>query len=413
LPAWKAAASALSETMKGSSTGAVTSGRGHHLRKSLVIAQIGVALTLLMGIGVLIQSLVKMQKQDLGFRPQGVLVAHIELPQIKYPSQTQWAAFFEQLLRGVQSLPGVQSAAIAAGGLDLSTGGGFIDLSIEGRPPADPRETPTARAVCVSADLHRTMGMPIVRGRGFTEQDLRRNARSVIIDETLARRYFPDVDPVGRRVNGRTIVGVAATIRDYEELDPAVSTLYLPIEGHHFMISDLVVRTEGDPLRWSDAIRAQVSLLDKGQEISDIHTLEKTLADMLAPRQFTTILLAVFAQITLILAAVGLYGIVQYTVTQGTRDLGIRMALGAQSRDVLRGVLRQGLTIALVGVVVGAAGALAATRALSSLLYGISSTDPATLTVVSLVLMVIALLASYLPARRASRIDPMEALRYE
>jgi putative ABC transport system permease protein len=413
LPAWKTADVALSQTMKGPSTGTAVGRSGRHLRKGLVVAQIGVALTLLMGIGVLIRSLINMQRQDLGLRPQGVLVAHVELPQVKYPSQAQWAAFFEQLLRGVQSLPGVQSAAIVAGGLDLSTGGGFIDLSIDGRPPADPRDTPTARAECVSADFHRTLGMPVVRGRGFTEQDLRRNSRSVIIDETLARRYFPGADPVGQRINGRTILGVVATIRDYEELDPSVSTLYLPIERHHYMISDLVVRTEGDPLRWSGAIREQVSLLDKEQEISEIHTLEKTLADMLAPRQFTTILLAVFAQITLILAAVGLYGIVQYTVTQGTRDLGIRMALGAQRRDVLLAVLRQGLAIALLGVAAGVAGALAAARALSSLLYDVGPTDPATLIVVSLVLMGIALLASYLPARRAAGIDPMVALRYE
>jgi putative ABC transport system permease protein len=413
LPAWKAADIHLSRTMKGASAGAAVGHCGRHLRKGLVVAQMGVALTLLMGIGVLVRSLINMQRQDLGFRPQGVLVAHIELPQIKYPSQAQWAAFYEQLLHGVQSLSGVQSAAIAAGGLDLSTEGGFIDFSIDGRPPADPRDKPTARAECVSPDFHRALGLTVVRGREFTEQDLHGNPGSVIIDETLARKYFQDVDPLGQRIDGRTIVGIVARIRDYEELDPSVCTLYLPIHQYHYLVSDLIVRTEGDPLRWSAAIREQVSLLDKEQEVSEIHTLEKSLADMLAPRQFTTILLAVFAQITLLLAAVGLYGVVQYTVTQGTHDLGIRMALGARRVDVLLAVLRQGLTVGLLGVVVGVAGALAITRVLASLLYDVSPTDPATLAVVSLVLIGMALLASYVPARRAARIDPMVALRYE
>lgn len=413
LPAWRAADVRLSQTMK-STAASTTAGSGwRHLRKGLVIAQIAVALTLLMGVGILIQSLINMQREDLGFEPEGVLVAHIELPKIKYPDYPQWNSFFDQLLRRVQALPGVQSAAIVSGGLDLSTGGGFMDFSIHGRPPADPREKPTARFVSVSPDFHKTLGLAVVRGRGLTDQDMRGGARNLLIDETLAHKYFPDVDPVGQRLNWGTIVGIVKTIRDFEELAPSVNTVYLAVRQRCYQISDLVVRTEGDPLRLADAVRAQVALLDKDQEVSEIYPLKRTLADMLAPRRFTTVLLGVFAQITLVLAALGLYGTIQYTVTQGLRDLGIRMALGATGFHVLFSVLRQGLVVAFIGVLLGAAGALAVTRVLSNLLYGVTATDPSTLACVSLLLLGIALLASYLPARRAARIDPMAILRYE
>ncbi len=413
LPAWRAAGVHLSQIMKGTSAGPAAGWRRLHLRKGLVVSQIGMALILLMGVGVLIRSLILMQREDLGFEPEGVLVAHIELPKVKYPDFPQAGTFFEQLLRRVQGLPAVQSAAFVSGGLDLSTGGGFMDIVVEGRPPADPRETPMARFETVSMDFHKTMGMAIVKGRAFTEQDIGDQTTNIVVDETLAQKFFADVDPIGQRINGMTIVGVVKTIRDFEELAPVVNTIYMASPARCYMISDVVVRTGGDPLKLADAIRAQVALLDKDLEVSRIYTLKENLAEMLSPQRFITILLGLFAQITLILAAVGLYGVIQYSVAQGTRDVGIRMALGATRSAVLMGVLRQGLAVALIGVVVGAAGALAATRVLSSLLYGVSSMDPLTLGVVSLVLIAIALLATYLPARRAARIDPMTALRCE
>jgi putative ABC transport system permease protein len=413
LPAWKAAGVHLSQIMKGTSVGPAAGWCWRHLRKGLVVSQIGMALILLMGVGVLIRSLIHMQREDLGFVPEGVLVTHIELPKVKYPEQPQWTSFFEPLLCQVQALSGVQSAAVVSGGLELSTGGGFVGISVEGRPPADSREKPMARLVQASLDLHKALGMAIVKGRGFTEQDIGDQTTNIIIDETLAQKFFADGDPLGQRINGMTIVGVVKTIRDFEELAPSVNTIYVPSPARCYMISDLVVRTSGDPLKLADAIRAQVALLDKDLEVSRIYTVKENLADMLAPKRFITIVLGLFAQIALILAGVGLYGVIQYSVAQGTRDVGIRMALGATRSSVLLGVLRQGLTVALIGVVAGAAGALAVTRVLSSLLYGVSSTDPLTLLAVSLVLITIALLASYIPARRAARIDPMAALRCE
>jgi putative ABC transport system permease protein len=413
LPAWKTAGVRLSQIMKAGSAGSGMGRRWQHLRKGLVISQIGMALILLMGVGVLIRSLILMQGEDLGFESEGVLVAHIELPKVKYPEQPQWTLFFDQLLRQTQALPGVRSAAVVTGALNLSTGGGFMSFVIDGRPGADPRETPMARFPSVTVDFHKTLGMAIVKGRGFTEQDIQEQTPGVIVDETLAQKFFADVDPIGQRVNGMTIVGVVKTIRDFEELAPSVNTVYMPCSGARFLVSDLMVRTDGDPLKLTDAIRAQVALLDEDLEISQIYTLKESLADMLASKRFITILLGLFAQITLILAAVGLYGVIQYSVAQGSRDVGIRMALGATRSSVLVSVLRQGLIVASIGVAAGVIGSLAATRVLSSLLYGVSSTDPLTLAAVSLVLIAVALLATYLPARRAARIDPMAALRCE
>jgi len=413
LPAWRTAGVRLSHIMKAGSPGSGMSRGWQRLRKGLVVSQIGVALILLMGVGVLIRSLIRMQDEDLGFVPDGVLVAHIELPKVKYPEQPQWTLFFDQLLRQTQALPGVQSAAVISGALSLSTGGGFMPFVIDGRPPADHRETPMARFPSVTVDFHKTLGMAIIKGRGFTEQDIQEQTPGVIVDETLAQKFFADVDPIGRRINGMAIIGIVKTPRDFEELAPSVNTIYMPTRNNCFLVSDLVVRTGGDPLKLTDAIRAQVALLDEDLEISHIYTLKENLADMLSPKRFITILLGLFAQITLILAAVGLYGVIQYSVSQGLQDVGIRMALGATRSHVLVAVLRQGLTVALVGVLAGVAVALAATRVLASLLYGVSSTDPLTLAAVSLVLIAVALLATYLPARRASRIDPMAALRCE
>ncbi len=413
LPAWRTAGVRLSHIMKAGSPGSGMSRGWQHLRKGLVVSQIGVALILLMGVGVLIRSLIRMQEEDLGFVPDGVLVAHIELPKVKYPEQPQWTLFFEQLLRQTQALPGVQSAAVVTGALSLSTGGGFSPFVIDGRPPADPRGMPMARFQSVTVDFHKTLGMAVVKGRGFTEQDIQEQTPGIIVDETLVQKFFADVDPVGQRINGMTIVGVVKTIRDFEELAPSVNTVYMPCTAARFLVSDLVVRTGGDPLRLADAIRAQVALLDKDLEISHISALKENLANMLASKRFITILLGLFAQITLILAAVGLYGVIQYSVAQGSRDVGIRMALGATRSSVLVSVLRQGLIVASIGVAAGAIGSLAATRVLSSLLYGVSSTDPLTLAAVSLALIAIAGLATYLPARCAARIDPMVALRCE
>jgi len=354
-----------------------------------------------------------MQKVDLGFQPANVLVAEIELPRVRYPKFDQWLSFYQQLLSRVQASPGVQSAALVSGGVNLAGGGGFMTFSVDGRPPIDPAEKPMAREVDVSLDFFKTMGIPILEGRAFTDEDAQGRVGGIIIDENLARKYFHQDNPIGQRINGKPIVGVASTLRDYDELAPAINTIYKPISGFCYLISDLVVKTQGDPMRLAAMLRAQVSDLDSDLEIREIRTLTSDLAQMLAPRRYTTILLGLFAQIALILAAVGLFGLLQYTVTQRTHEIGIRMALGATRTNITQTFLCRNVRLILLGILTGLLGGCIAGRLMTSLLYDAGPTDPVVLAITLLILLATALLASYLPARRAAKIDPMEALRYE
>ena len=269
--------------------------------------------------------------------------------------------------------------------------------------------------MAVTPGYFQTMGIELLRGRTFTDQDIRAGGLSAaVIDENLARKYFPDTDPIGQMINHTPIIGVVRTVRDFQVLAPQHDVFYLPLHSsRYFANMDLVVRTERDPMRLAPQLRAQVAALDRDQPVASLQTLDAALAEMLAPRRFTMILLGLFAAIALILAATGIYGLLQYTTAQRTHEIGIRIALGAAKMDVLRAVLTQGLKLILIGLAVGVAGALALTRVLASLLYDVTPTDALTLVSVSGVLMTVALVASYIPARRAARIDPMEALRYE
>jgi putative ABC transport system permease protein len=253
----------------------------------------------------------------------------------------------------------------------------------------------------------------ILKGRGFTREDIQSGGHAIIINENLARKYFADTDPIGRRIDGRPIVGVVSAVRDFEELSPTVNEIITPITDFVYQVSDLIVRTHGDPARLADLLRAEVAALDKYQEVSSIQTLEGRLNEMLAPRRFMTLLLGFFAQLALVLSAVGLYGLLQYVVTQRTRDIGIRMALGATQGRVVRSLLCQGFLLLALGTAVGLLGGIAASRLMASWLYEASPTDLAVLIATVSLLATVTLLATYLPARRAARIDPMEALRYE
>jgi predicted permease len=412
VPAWRASDIRTAEALK-EGRGASAGGRGTRLRGSLVVAQIAISLVLLMGAGLLVRTLIALQQMDLGFRPENVLVVHLDLPRVKYPEDRHCQAFFEPLERQVRALPGVRAASVVSGALDLGSGGGYIGVWIDDEPFNDPKSMHEVRCMSVRPGFFEAMGMRLIRGRVFTDDDAQGPRKGVVIDENLARSCFPDTDPLGHKVMGLPVIGVVSTFRDFEALNPTHSTLFVPLIGNYFQISDLVVRTEGDPMRWADAIRARISALDKDQTAVKLETLETILSRMLAPRRFTMVLLGLFSAIALALATIGVYGLLQYSTTQQTHDIGIRMALGARKIDVLRAVVAQGLRLTLVGVAVGVAGALALTRILASLLYGVTAADPLTCVLVSLLLGVVALIASYLPARRAARIDPMTALRCE
>jgi len=394
------------------------------VRNLLVVSEVALSLVLLVGAGLMIKSFVRLLEVDPGFDPDNVLTMSLALPVSKYAGGEQQAAFFQQTLERIKSLPGVQFAGVTT---DLPLyGGSSTGFEVEGRAPSAPGGKPLTDYHSISPDYFRALGIRLVKGRQFTERDTKDAPGVVVINETLAKQFFGAEDPIGRRLglsgptDWREIVGVVDDVRNYgldADVKPEAYMPYLQnapgyLAGTSSGMS-LVVRAASDPSGLTAAIRSSVQAVDKDQPVYNIQTMEQFLAESIAQRRFNVLLLSVFAALALILAAVGIYGVMSYSVTQRTHEIGIRMALGAQGRDVLRLVVGQGLVLCLIGVGVGLLAAFVLTRFLASLLYGVSAIDFATYTAVSLLITVVAFLASYIPARRAARIDPMIALRYE
>jgi putative ABC transport system permease protein len=388
----------------------------------MVIAEVALAFVLLVGAGLLGRSFARMMQIDLGFRPENVLKLTAVLPATQYKDDQRKAAFIERALERIRALPGVEAAA-TANVTPLSGYNSPINFDIEGRPPAQPGSQPSAEYRAVSHDYFRTMGIGLLRGRTFTEQEVKQlfqGAGVAMINEALARRYFPDEDPLGKRLalanddsGWREIIGVAADVKHNGVIDDAAPEVYAPTLRSASGAYDLVVRSAAAPAQVTGAVRGQFRELDPNLPLFTIRTLEETIALNLARPRFAVALLGAFAALGLLLAAVGVYGVMAYSVGRRAREVGIRMALGAQSGDVLRMVLREGLKLTAIGAAIGLPASLALSRVMKGLLYGVSAADPLTFVGVPLLLAVVAMIACWIPARRAAKTDPMTALRQD
>lgn len=401
-----------------------SSGRsGNRVRGLLVIAEVAVSLVLLVGAGLLINSFLRLRNLDPGFRADNLLTMGVVLPQQKYPDHARRTAFFGELTSRVEALPGVRSAAVV-NWIPLTLQGDTFGISVEGKTDPGPGRRPDMVTRVVSPKYFSTMGIPLLQGRQFDErQDREDSAPVAVVSETTARRLWPGQDPLGKRVKPGApdspspwmeVIGVVKDVRQFELTAEPRLQMYLPyVQFQWFVPRQLVIKTDGEPSSLAAAVRRTVWEVDKDQPVSDIRTMEDVLSTSIARQRFSTLLLGIFAAVALLLAAVGIYGVMSYSVAQRTREIGIRIALGAQAGNVLRLVVSQGLKLVSAGVLLGLTGSLLLTRLMSSMLFGVSATDPATLVTISLVLVVVALLASYIPARRAAKTNPLDALRHQ
>ncbi len=415
VPALHASRPDLNEALKEGTRSAAGRLPRQHLRHLFVISEVALALVLLISAGLMTRSFVRLREVNPGFQPDGVLTLQLNLAGGKHAGQE--GAFFQELLQKLQALPGVKSAAVTDH-LPLSDYSLMTTVQIEGRPrPNFGKEAPVSMAA-VSPEYFHTMGIPLKQGRALTESDGASNAGVVVVNEAFVKRFLPNEDPIGKRVigagpgsDGLSIVGVVGDVRQSGPEVEVTAEIYRPYAQGGTGLASVVVRATGDPMGLATAVRLQVNTLDKDQPIYNLMPMEQRLAGVIAPRRLNMTLLGAFAALALLLAAIGICGVMSYAVTQRTHEIGIRLALGASSGDLLGLVVRQGMTLTLVGVGIGLFAAFALTRYLSGLLYSVKATDPATFLCVTLLLAGVAWLACYLPGRRAVRVDPMEALR--
>ncbi|MCI0489539.1 MAG: ABC transporter permease [Blastocatellia bacterium] len=388
------------------------------LRGALVVAEVALTLVLLAGAGLLIRSFVSLIEVDPGFRSENLLTFRLS-PASKYRRSQDRMAYYERVTESIRSLPGVESVgattSLPFSGTDLSA-----PFSIEGRLQPTTGEVPAAGFHSITQDYLSTMGIGLARGRSFTEQDAADKPPVALINETMARRYFSGEDPIGKLMRIRfggnqplEIVGIVGDTRQMgleAEIKPEV---YVPAAQRPWFFITFAVRTSADPLSFAGAIKNRVWSIDRDIPIYSLVTMDDRISDSIARRRFNMLLLGLFAALALVLSVVGIYGVTAYSVGQRTHEIGVRMALGAGTGDVLRMVFGQGMRLAAAGVALGLAGSYALTRFMSSMLFGVKATDTLTFAIVSLLLIAAAMLACYIPARRAARVDPMVALRYE
>jgi predicted permease len=393
---------------------------GVNVRALLSIGQVALSIVLLIGVALLLQSVSNLRGIDVGFNPSNLLTMQVSLPPLRYDTDQKRTSFFQELLQRLGSTPGIRGAA-AALFLPMM---GYAGTPVQdaGRPLLRLNERPIATYWVVTPAYFRTLEIPLKRGREFNEHDTEDAQRVAIINETLARRFWPAYpagrDPIGQRlwiggINPKPaqIVGIAADVHQELENSTWPESVYVSFAQNPPPFAMLAIRTTGNPLRFTRAVREQVEALDRDQPIALVRTMDDLVEEQVGQRRLLVILLGSFALVALLLALIGIYGIIAYSVAQRIQEMGIRRALGAQQRDILRLVVGQGLRLALAGVAAGIAGAFGLTRLMATLLFHVSATDPATFVAVAVLFLLVAVAASYVPARRATRIDPMAALR--
>ena len=422
-PALEATRLNLNDSLKEGGKGAGGQGaRSRRLRGVLVVAEVALALVLLVSAGLLVKSFVRLQQIDTGFNTENVLTLVVNLPTAKYNTMEQVVGFFREATERIRTLPGVRSVGTVNylplyGGLGTTT-----IFTVEGRPaPPVGQEPNTDVRVVADSGYFGAMGIPLLRGRNFTAAETTEARNVVLINESMARQHFAGENPLGRRVSVEMfeepvwteIIGIVGDVRYDSLTDEAPPMVYFPLPVLTYSSMTLVLRTTGDPADMAPTVRRVVHEIDPNQPISDVRTMDQVMAKTVGRARFNTLLLGLFAGLATLLAAVGIFGVMSYSVNLRTREIGLRMALGARQGEVLRLILKQGFLFTLIGIGLGLAGALALTRLLSGLLYGVGSTDPATFAAIVALLTAVSLIACYIPARRATRVDPLIALRYD
>ena len=418
-PVWHSTRTNLNEALKAGGRSDSGSSRHNRLRSTLIVSEVALSLVLLIGAALMVRSFVEMQRADLGIKPENVLALQISLPRDSYEDKGKKLAFYEQLLARVGALPGVVKAG-AVNIVPFSSNYQPSTFQIIGRAPFPQGQEPDVEVRFSTPDYFEAIGTGLRRGRLFNARDDANATRVVLINEAFAKKFLPGEEPIGQRLNfgggekdTQEIIGVVADVKN-DDLDEAVDPIaYSPYAQNALPTMSLVIRGTQDPTRLASAVRSEVQAMDPNLPVSNIKPVGQMIAERISPKRLMTYILAVFGLVALLLASVGIYGVMSYAVTQRTQEIGVRMALGAQAIDVLKLVVKNGMTMALVGVAIGLAGAYALTRVLANLLFKVAPTDLVTFAAVSISLIVVALIASYVPARRATKVDPLVALRYE
>ena len=419
-PAFRATKTNLNDSLKTGLGRTDADSGGNRTRSLLVISEMALSLVLLIGAGLMIRSLSHLHNVDPGMDTHNVAITDLQLSRVKYAKTTQQAAFYDQLLQRLRGLPGVESAS-AIDVMPLSNGGSIQPIAVEGRPLVPMADQPEVAVRVIEPDFMRTMRIPLLQGRMLTNDDTEDRPQAILISDAMAKRIWPGENPIGKRLTMtffpekiREVVGVVGNVKQ-DGLDVAepVATLYLPMAQTPRSSMTVVIRAAAQPENLASAMANAVHEIDREQPMNDVVAMDTVLADSISQQRFNMLLLGAFAGLALLLAAIGLYSVLAYSVRRRVREIGVRMALGAQRMDVIRMILGQGVRMALVGVVIGVAAAFALTRLMASQLFQVSATDPLTFIGVAAMLVLVAMVACYIPAQRAAKVDPMVALRYE